>query len=60
MHHVYSKCNAGRGIYLQCDYTGTRAQCETYLRHLRRAGRMTHFYFISKLDIGSATRRYAD
>jgi hypothetical protein len=56
MHHVYS-LNAFGSITE--TFTGTRSQCETYLRQLQRAGRMTHFYVISKLDHARALKRYS-
>ena len=59
MHHVYSRCH-GHRQYLECNFTGTRSQCLTYLRHLRKAGRPTHFYFVSTLDHHAATKRYID
>ena len=56
MHHVYSRNAFGS---ITETYTGTLSQCRTYLRNLRRAGRMTHFYVISKLDHARAWKRYS-
>lgn len=56
MHHIYSR-DAFGGITE--TFTGTRSQCQTYLRNLKRAGRMTHFYVISKLDHARALKRYS-
>jgi len=56
MHHVYSRNAFGS---ITEAFTGTRSQCRTYLRQLQRAGRMTHFYLISKLDDTQALKRYS-
>jgi len=57
MSYVYSKCFAHE-VYLQIECAGTRYACERFIRLRVRAGRPTHFLFISKLDIVRATRRY--
>ena len=59
-HYVYSKCFAGKGIYLQHNFTGTRSQCQTWIKNMARAGRMTHWYLISCLNHDAATRRYGE
>ena len=56
MHHVYSRNAFGS---ITETFTGTRSQWLTYLRQLQRAGRMTHFYVISKLDHARALKRYS-
>lgn len=56
-HHVYSKDHDGS--VTQCHTAPTRWGCEKYLRDLRRAGRMTHFYVISTLDPSRARARYS-
>jgi hypothetical protein len=56
MSHVYSRNAFGSITEV---FTGTRSQCQTYLRQLRRAGRMTHFYVISTLDHTRALKRYS-
>lgn len=56
MHHVYSRNAFGS---ITETFTGTRSQCQTYLRQLQRAGRMTHFYVISKLEYTQALKRYS-
>ena len=56
MHHVYSRNAFGS---ITKTFTGTRSQCKTYLRQLQRAGRMTHFYVISKLEHTQALKRYS-
>lgn len=56
MHHVYSRNAFGS---ISEVFTGTRSQCQTYLRNLQRAGRMTHFYVISTLDHTRALKRYS-
>ena len=57
-HRVYAKCNGGRDLYLQVEFTGTRSQCETFIRLKVRQGRPTHFNFISRLPMDKAARRY--
>jgi hypothetical protein len=55
--NIYSKDSDG-GI-THCWSFSTRYQAEKFLRDLRRAGRMTHWYIISSLDYDKAKRRYA-
>ena len=56
-YRVYSRDFKG-GV--TATFTGeTRWECEKYLRNLRRAGRVTHFYVISTLDQRRAMRRYS-
>jgi hypothetical protein len=57
MHHIYS-LNFG-GSISECYAAPTRWECEKYLRNLRRAGRMTHFYRISTLAFDRAKRKFA-
>lgn len=57
MSYVYAKC-AAHSLYLQIEFSGTRGQCERFIRGRARAGRPTHFLFVSTLDIVKATRRY--
>ena len=57
MYHVYSR-NAFGGI-TEVFAGETRWQCEKYLLQLRRAGRMTHFYVVSKLNYWRALKRYS-
>ena len=57
MYHVYSHCT-GHRRYLRTEFTGSRYQCEKFIRDAARAGRPTHFMFVSKLDYEAATRRY--
>jgi hypothetical protein len=57
MHHVYS-LNAG-GTISEVFAAPTRYGCERYLRDLRRAGRMTHFYRVSSLPYDRAARKFA-
>jgi hypothetical protein len=58
-HHVYAICwGGGNRRYLQEEFYGNRYRCEKFLKDRVRAGRMTHFLFISKMDIDKATRRY--
>lgn len=57
MYHVYSHC-MGHCRYLRTEFTGSRYQCEKFIRDAARQGRPTHFMFVSKLDYEAATRRY--
>lgn len=59
-YYVYAKCG-GHRIHLEQAYEGrTRCECEKHIESLARQGRMTHFLFISKLDMNDAKRRYID
>ena len=57
MYHVYAHC-FGNCRYLKTVFTGSRYQCGKFIRDAARAGRPTHFMFVSKLDYEAATRRY--
>jgi hypothetical protein len=57
MYHVYSR-DAFGGITER--FAGeTRWQCEKWLREMRRAGKPTHFYVVSKLKYWRALKRYS-
>lgn len=56
--YVYAICNGGHGLYLQRCFTGTRAQCNEFIRNLARAGRPTHFYVVSSLPMDRAERKF--
>ena len=57
MYHVYAHC-LGHQRYLKTEFTGSRYQCEKYIKNRVRQGLPTHFLFISKLDYEAACRRY--
>lgn len=57
-HHVYAKCNGGHGLYLSTEFSGTRYECERYLRDKTQAGGHTHYNVISCLPVEKAERRY--
>lgn len=59
-HHVYARCFGGKEQYLQKPFSGTRYECEKYVRTLAKHGRPTHFLFVSSLDMDAAERRYLD
>jgi hypothetical protein len=59
-YHVYAHCWGGHDIYLTQEFSGTRSQCQTYMRHKIRQNRPTHFNFISCLPYHAATKRYVD
>ena len=57
MYHVYSHC-VGHSRYLRTEFSGSRYQCERFIKNRVRQGLPTHYMFISKLDYEAACRRY--
>ena len=56
-HRVYA--HEFRGDIQECFAGSSRWECQRWLNSIRKAGRMTHFYFISSLDPYAAKKRYA-
>lgn len=55
MNKVYSR-DFGGG--LTEHFSGTRSQCQTWINNMTKAGRPTHFYFITTLDYRKAKEKY--
>lgn len=58
--HVYAKCTAGRRHYLQTMHTGTRAECNDFVKRRAANGQPTHFLVVSSLDRTAATKKFCD
>lgn len=57
MYHVYAICH-GHELYLREQFSGTRYQCEKFIKARVSQGLPTHFLLISKLHIDAASKRY--
>lgn len=58
--HVYAKCTAGRRHYLQNIFSGTRAECNAFVKQRALQGQPTHFLAVSSLDRTAATKKFCD
>ena len=56
-HHVYSHDHGG--TITQHKTFPSRYAAERYIKDLARAGRATHFYFVSSLGYYDAVKRYS-
>ena len=57
---VYAKCTAGRRHYLQILFSGTRAECNDFVKQRAANGQPTHFLAVSSLDRTAATKKFCD
>lgn len=58
--YVYAKCTAGRRHYLQNIFSGTRAECNDFVKQRAAQGLPTHFLVVSSLDRTAATKKFCD
>lgn len=58
--HVYAKSTAGRRHYLETLFSGTRAECNAFVKKRNENGQPTHFIEVSSLDRRAATRKFCD
>lgn len=58
--HVYAKCTAGRRHYLQTLFSGTRAECNAFVKRRDTQGLPTHFLEVSSLERTPATKKFCD
>ena len=58
--HVYAKCTAGRRHYLQTLFSGTRAECNAFVKRRDMQGLPTHFLVVSSLERTPATKKFCD
>lgn len=57
MYRIYShNCDSTIIIYASFE---TRYKCVKFLKDMSSCGRMIHFYFISKLPLDKAIKRYS-
>lgn len=60
VYNVYAKSTAGRRHYLQTLFSGTRAECNDFVKQRATNGQPTHFLEVSSLERTVATKKFCD
>lgn len=58
--HVYASCTANRRHYLEVMHSGTRQECNKFVKERAKRGAPTHFLTVSSLGLRDATRKICD